>query len=115
MKFNDISLNFLAPTKGANVTMVNPINSTALEIIWEKLQGNGTNGIITGYRICYETQQLFPVSCANVAVVGMNNTSFNLTGLNEATIYYVAVQARTRAGFGPNGNILNGKTSEASK
>jgi hypothetical protein len=96
--------------------MVMPVSSTALEVTWEKLQENDTNGNITGYRVCYATQQLSRNSCPKFKdVLGVENTTFNLTGLNEATSYFVAVQAGTRAGFGPNENNLTNTTLEASK
>jgi hypothetical protein len=96
--------------------MVIPVSPTALEVTWEKLQESDTNGNITGYRVCYATQQLSGNSCPKSKhVVGVDNTMFNLTGLNEATSYFVAVQAGTREGFGPNGNNLTNTTLEASK
>ena len=96
--------------------MVIPVSSTALEVTWEKLHENDTNGNITGYRVCYATQQLSPDGCPQYQdVVGADNTTFNLTGLNEATSYFVAVKAGTRAGFGPNENDLNNTTLEDRK
>jgi hypothetical protein len=116
IKFNDISVNFLAPAKGATVIMVTTVSSTALEVTWEKLHENETNGDITGYRVCYSTEQLSSFSCPEYQdAVGVDNTTFNLIGLNEATSYFVAVKAGTQAGFGPNGNNLNNTTLEASK
>ena len=108
--------NFLAPAKGASVTIVIPVSSTVLGVTWEKLQENDTNGNITGYRVCYATQQLSAYGCPkHKNIVGANNTTFNLTGLNEATSYFVAVKAVTQAGFGPNGNNLKNMTLEDSK
>ena len=96
--------------------MVIPVSSTALEVTWEKLEESDTNGNITGYRVCYATQQLSLVSCLEYqAVAGIKNTTFNLTGLNEATTYFVAVKAGTQVGFGPNGNNLTNTTLEDSK
>jgi hypothetical protein len=116
LNFNDVSVIFLAPAKGATVTMVIPVSSTALEVTWEKLQESDTNGNITGYRVCYSTQQFSGNSCPQSEdVVGADNNTFNLTGLNEATPYFVAVQAGTQAGFGPIGNKLNNTTLEAGK
>ena len=116
LQVDDLLFNVLAPAIGATVTMVIPVSSTALEVTWEKLQENDTNGDITGYRICYSTQQSSLVSCLEYQdVAGIDNTSFNLTGLNEATSYFVAVKAGTQAGFGPNRNDLNNTTLEDSK
>ena len=113
---NGISFNVLEPTKGATITMVIPVSSTALEVTWEKVQESDTNGDITEYRVCYATQQLSRNSCPEYQViVGIDTTTFNLNGLNEATTYFVAVKAGTQAGFGPNGNNLNNTTLEAGK
>jgi hypothetical protein len=73
-KFNDISLNFFAPAKGASVTMLMPKISTALQVTWEKLQENDTNGNITGYSVCYATQLLSRNSCPKFkGVLGVQN------------------------------------------
>ena len=102
--------------KGATVTRVHSVSSTKLEVTWVELRKNETNGEITGYRVCYETEQSFVDSCAKYRdVVGVDNTTFNLTGLNEATSYFVAVKAGTAVGFGPIGNILNNRTLEDGK
>ena len=59
------------------------------------------------------TQSLLQ-TCANFKdVYGVNHTVLNVTGLNENTLYYLAVKAGTIAGFGKIGNIVNGTTSEA--
>ena len=74
-----------------------------------------TNGNITGYMVCYN-QSISLESCKNYKdVIGAENTTSNLTGLNEATLYYIAVKAGTQAGFGPIGNIVNNRTLEDSK
>ncbi len=87
-----------------------------IEVTWAKLRENDTNGNITGYKVCYETRKSSVGSCAEYKhVVGVDNTTFNLTGLNEATSYFVAVKAGTQAGFGPIGNILNTRTLEAGR
>ena len=65
--------------------------------------------------VCY-TQSLSSAICENNRyVIGADNTTFNLTGLNEATTYYIAVKVETPAGFGPIENIVNNKTMEDSK
>ena len=115
IQIGDISIIFLEPAKGATVTMVIPVSSTTLEVTWEQLHENDTNGNITGYRVCYSTQQLSLVSCLEHQDVAGIDTTINLTGLNEATSYFVAVKAGTEAGFGPNGNNLTNATLEAGK
>ena len=96
------------------MTAVHPLNSMALRIVWEMLQPEDRNGDITGYMICYD-RQTFSNGCPRSNVTGADVTSFNLTGLNEATDYYVGVKARTSAGFGPLGTLLKGTTLEDSK
>ena len=87
-----------------------------LEVTWEKLQKNDTNGNITGYRVCYEIQRSSVDNCAIYKDVdGVDSTTVNLIGLNEATLYFVAVKAGTLVGIGPIRNILNNRTLEAGK
>ena len=74
------------------------------------------NGDITQYRVCYGDTQQSSEMCANYKDVdGVNNTVFNLIGLSENTLYFVAVKATTRAGFGPIGIVLSNRTLEAGK
>ena len=108
--------NFLVPAKGAIVTNVYPVSSTILEVNWAKLQEDDTNGNITGYMVCYSERLIYIGVCESKKyVIGADNTTFNLTDLNEATLYYIAVKAATRAGFGQIGNIVSDKTLEDGK
>ena len=106
----------LAPANGATVANVLPVSSTVLQVSWTELQ-NGTNGDITRYMVCYKADQNSSLDhCGNgTEVLGADNTTVNLTGLNEATLYYIAVKAGTRAGLGPIGNIVKNRTLEDSK
>ncbi|XP_046865062.1 protein sidekick-1-like [Xenia sp. Carnegie-2017] len=106
-----VTTNESAPAQGPTVTAVHPLNSMALRIVWEMLQPEDRNGDITGYMICYD-RQTFSNGCPRSNFTGEDVTSFNLTGLNEATDYYVGVKARTSAGFGPLGTLLKGTTLE---
>ena len=56
------------------------------------------------------------VSCDNsIIVIGEDATTANLTLLNEATMYDVAVKAATVEGFGPLGPKNDGTTDEDGK
>ena len=104
------------PAKGAIVTNVYPVSSTILEVNWKKLQERDTNGNITGYMVCYSQSLIYIGVCeSSKYVIGADNATFNLTDLNEATLYYIAVKAATQAGFGQIGNIVSNKTLEDGK
>ena len=51
----------------------------------------------------------------NENVSNVEKTAVTLTGLNEASIYEVAVKAATTIGFGNLGLTMNGTTLEDSK
>lgn len=95
------------------MVMLKAISSTMLEVRWEKLNESDSNGNITAYRVCYGIAGVDIMACPKYKVVhGADNLVFSLTGLNEATLYFVAVMAGTVAGFGPIGNVVNNMTFE---
>ncbi len=92
------------------------MSSTELEVTWTKLRENDTNDDITAYRVCYGIQESSVRSCDMYKDVdGINTFTYNLSGLNEATTYFVAVQAGTQIGFGEIENILSNRTLEDGK
>lgn len=103
---------------------ITALNSTSLRITWEKaLPGDG-NVTITNFTVCFDDfrNENFTIGCSrNITVPVLreiiNNTarSIELTELNEATTYYVAIKAITNEGYGPLGEISNGTTLEDSK
>lgn len=92
------------------------VNSTSLNLTWEKLSDDFSNGIITKYAVCYDDGMFSPLGCpSNKTVEGVNTTMTVLTGLNEATTYYIGVPASTEKGFGERGIVKNSTTLEDSK
>ena len=84
--------------------------------MFEKLSLNDSNGIITNYSVCYQLPSSQNVSCAkNVTVNNGNTTKATLMGLNEATMYDVAVKAANAVGFGVLGTKMAKKTLEDGK
>ena len=75
-----------------------------------------SNGIITKYAVCYDDEMFSSFRCpSNKTVEGVNTTMIVLTGLNEATTYYIGVRASTVKGFGELGIVKNITTNEDSK
>ena len=103
------------PTKGPDIEQLTAINSTALKVVWKELTSDESNGMITNYIVCYNVQSTSKLDCSlNKTVFGGGNTILNLTGLNEATNYDVAVKAATEIGFGDLGVTVNASTLEDS-
>ena len=72
--------------------------------------------MITEYAVCYDVHSTSELDCRlNKTVFGGKNTMLNLTGLNEATNYDVAVKAATKIGFGDLGVAMNESTREDSE
>lgn len=95
---------------------VRPKSSKSLQVTWLKLEANDTNGNITRYMICYDKKSFSNATCRfSNEILGEDDTSDTLMGLDEATEYFVAVKAGTIAGFGPLGNLVSNTTLEDSK
>ena len=105
---------FSVPSKGPNITSVSVINSTALKVTWEKLSPDYSNGDITKYEVCYN-DKIFSTVCPLNKEVESTDTMIVLTGLNEATTYYIRVRAATKIGVGKLGIMKNNRTLEDSK
>ena len=104
---------FLAPAKGPTITKISP-KSTELEVLWERLSYDDSNGIITNYSVCYQEANGENFSCAKNNTVADQSTA-TLTGLKVATNYTIAVKAATSKRFGPIGPQKIGTTLEAGK
>ena len=92
------------------------MTSTSVVIAWNEISQDDANGVITNYSVCYKvSQNLSEVDCTSSKTVDASTTTFNLTGLNEATTYVVAVRAKTSKGFGKLGMAVNITTLEDSK
>ena len=85
-------------------------------VSWRKLSQDHANGNIIKYMVCYQLHSINSISCdMNENVSNVEKTAVTLTGLNEASIYDVAVKAATAVGFGNLGPTMNGTTLEDSK
>ena len=101
------------PSKGPNITVLTVVSATSIKIRWESLTNANSNGIITKYEVCYiASQNPGEINCNFRRVVEGNTTEVVLDELMEATVYNVAVKAATKAGLGPLGTIVTGKTLE---
>ena len=106
---------FSVPSKGPNITTISVVSSTALKVTWAKLSSNYSNGIITKYAVCYDDKTSSSTCLSNKTIEGADTTMIVLTGLNEATTYYIGVRASTVEGFGKLGIVKSNKTLEDSK
>ena len=82
---------------------------------WAKLSSDYSNGNITKYAVCYNDKTSSSSCISNKTIEGADTTMIVLTGLNEATTYYIGVQAATKIGFGKLGIVKSNKTLEDSK
>ncbi len=84
--------------------------------MWELLNNDDANGVITMYEVCYKASDTpADINCDSKESVNGDTRELVLDSLHEATSYNVAVQAETSKGFGPLGTIRTNKTLEASE
>ena len=67
------------------------LTSHRIEVTWK----TSLSSDVTGYLITYTTTKPF-TSHGNLTVTGSSTTSGTLTGLEEGTLYTIAVQATNR-------------------
>ena len=102
------------PSKGPNISHVET-SSDKLEVTWNILSDDEANGKIIKYQVCYqEGSNAAPPTCSSHNnETGADNTMTNLTGLDAATTYSVAVRAVNEVGEGPFGNTFTARTNES--
>ena len=91
------------------------ISSTTLRVNWEKLSDDDSNGVITKYEVCYRRGSTVSDCTTSKEVMGVDNTMKDLTGLEPATMYAVAVRAFTAIGEGSLGDSKSATTTEDSE
>ena len=101
----------LVPKKGPTITAIEPTTATSLQVTWEQLTNDDSNGEVKEYEIYYNIGSTIPNYCSTSTIVTGANTTVDLTGLQPATKYTVAVQAFNRQGGGPLGASKTGKTA----
>ena len=82
----------------ANVTG-NSTSSTSILVQWDQVPLPYQNGVILHYTVTYRLYYngLFP----QTVIVAAPTNQTTLTGLNQSTLYSIAVSASTRKGGGP--------------
>ena len=73
-------------------------SSTSISVLWEEVQAELRNGIITGYTITYQS---LTENDNGFVPAGPNDRQANLTGLKEFVDYNISVVAFTVKGNGP--------------
>ena len=102
------------PSKGPNISHIET-SSHEFKVTWNKLSDDQSNGKIIKYQVCYqEGSNVAPPNCStHKNETGTNNTMTNLTELDAATTYSVAVRAVNKVGEGPFGNTFTARTNES--
>ena len=90
--------------------MVQVLNSTSLNVTWNIIP----NADVNGYTVCYQLSSSVNCSGQNKTVMGNVNTAV-ITGLNEATTYYLAAFAFTNTANGALGKVESATTEEDSE
>ena len=108
------SLFSVAPDKGPTVINLIP-TATGLKVTWGKLSADESNGAITKYQVCYHRGSSVSDCTNSKEVIGIDNTITDLTLLEPATIYTVAVRAFTAVGSGPLGVRKTATTLETGR
>jgi hypothetical protein len=91
------------------------ISSSILRVSWTKLSDDDSNGVITKYEVCYQRGSTVSDCTKSEEVTGVDITMKNLTGLEPATMYTVAVRAFTAIGEGSLGDSKSATTNEDSE
>ena len=82
-----------------------------LEVTWNKLSVDDSNGEIIRYEVCYGS--VVSDCSTGKMVTGVDNTTTEITRLTPATLYTVAVRASTKVGFGPLGEHMSVTMNES--
>ena len=86
-------------------------SSTSISVSWDEVQAELRNGIITGYKIRYQSQTENDIG---ILLAGPNDHQVNLTRLKEFVDYNISVVAFTVKGDGPP-SVLVVRTDQDSK
>ena len=87
-------------------------SSTSILVLWDEVQAEHQNGIITGYTITYQSQ----TENHNGSVpASPGDREKNITGLREYVDYDITVFASTAKGEGPSSPVIVVRTDEGSK
>ena len=91
------------------------ISSTSLQVSWDPVPTIDWNGIITQYDVEYSQTTFSEVSMYNTTTVNSTTFMVDLTGLQEAVVYFIRVRAYTSVGAGPYSDSMNVPTNDDSR
>ena len=101
------------PSKGPDIDRITT-SSNKLQVTWNKLDDDDSNGKIIKYQVCYqEGSNVVPPTCSTHKNETGSKNMTNLTGLDAATPYSVAIRAFTKIGHGGFGNTSTVMTNES--
>jgi hypothetical protein len=84
-----------------------------IEVTWNLLSVDVSNGEIIRYEVCYALGSAVSDCSTSKMVTGVDNTTTDITGLTPVTLYTVAVRASTIVGFGNLGERTSITTNES--
>ena len=87
------------------------ISSTAIEVSWDEVFVNETNGVVTEYNVTGVPDESFADVVNMVVDSSVMNVVFN--ELEEFVVYIFTVSASTEIGYGPSSPEAFTRTSEA--
>ena len=87
-----------------------PVSATSVEISWTPPLV--PNGVLTSYHVEYQSATGSDISDNGEIDLSVSTTSYNMTGLEENTLYHFTVSAETSAGRG-EGSTLSVRTAIA--
>ncbi|XP_039971428.1 contactin-2 [Xiphias gladius] len=88
------------PTVGPSNINATALTAFEIQVSWEPVQQQSTNGILRGYEIRYWRQHEREAAADRVRTAGLETTA-RVSGLRPSTRYHVAVLAYNSAGTGP--------------
>ena len=104
----------VAPSQAPRSFSVTANSSTSIEASWQLPPADSRNGIITGFKLFYETKG--SSGSANPLIIESESTLTKVvTGLDKYTEYEFQVLAFTSVGDGPNSSVKYETTMQDGK
>ncbi|XP_028399530.1 uncharacterized protein LOC114522942 [Dendronephthya gigantea] len=75
-----------------------------LEVSWEAPEESSTTGELTGYQVCFHTNET-PLEC--IVLKNTKVLALTLKKLQPSTKYFVTVAASTKAGYGEKSSVVS--------
>ena len=109
--FYDGSCSSIEPSAPPSNIRSHPNSSTSVQVEWDEVPQEHTNGKIQGYRVLYKDQD----GPEQIKTVHASARQTSLTDLKKATLYTIKVLPFTSVGDGPASSAIRVTTSEDSK